>query len=191
MINMTKEKNRGMRDVINFQSEEGKFYIYFEKDLNLYFSYLANNVDDSDKYSFIVDKDNAFVYSCFDELYDSVMSERPFRYSVNLANTEYKYPLSKCAVELVHDPGVIDLHSEEAPYDEASALQISKNDDSDYVITFIKGENLNNNPYSVCLRNDDSGYDPYNAAFMIMYNKLCNYDYEQVEEKGFSRTRKR
>lgn len=191
MINITKEKNRGMRDVINFQFENGNFYISFEKDLNLYFSYLANNVDDGYKYSFVIGKDSAFVYSCFDELYDSIMNERPFRYSVNLANTEYIYPLSKCAVELVHEMGIIDLHSEEAPYDKANVLQITKDDEENYVLTFIKGEHLKNNPYSVCLRNSDSGYDPYNAAFMIMYNKLRNHDYDHVEEKGFSRTRKR
>ena len=93
MINVTKEKNWTMNDIINVQTSEGNFYILFERDLNLYFSYLGNNLDDKDEYSFIVNMDDSFLYKCFDELYDSIHSEIPFKHSEHIRDIDYIYPL--------------------------------------------------------------------------------------------------
>ena len=177
MTRVTKEKNKVMNDVINVETNTGNFYISFERDFNLYFSYLPNNAN-SDDCKFYIGKDNMFLYKCFDELYDSVMSEKPFKYSKNLAHPEYTYALSKCKTELVHD-GIIDIHSEDDhDYDLASTLSISKDEDF-YVLDFKKSKSLTSyNAYSVCIKNASSGYDPYNAAFMIMYNNLRNHDFE-------------
>ena len=55
MIRVTKENNDGLNSVINVETSEGSFYISFEKNLNLNFSYLGNNVDNECYYSFVID----------------------------------------------------------------------------------------------------------------------------------------
>ena len=192
MIKVVKEHNWGQNDVINIQTNEGNLYIAFGKDLNLYFSYSGNNIENKDEYRFVIDKECGFLYECFDNLYDSVMSEKPFKYSDNLLDTDFSYPLSKCAMELVHDDEIIDWHSDDCNnYDLSSVLSIEKDLDS-YLVTFKKSkERIGHSAYSVCIRNGNSGYDPYNASFMIMYNKLRNHDFELENTNDFVRTRKR
>lgn len=195
MTKVTKEKNLGLNDVINVETNEGNFYISFEKDLNLYFSYLGSKLEDKDEYSFTIDKENAFLYECFDELYNSVESEKPFKYSDNLPDKDYLYPLSNTCVELDHGCGIIEWHSDdEADYDSASVLEIMPYIDS-YIVTFKKSKSkVGHSAYSVCIKNGGSKYDPYNISFMIMYNKLHEHNFEldnNVLEEGYSRTRKR
>lgn len=193
MISVSKEKNSVMNDVINVQTDEGNFYISFEGDLNLYFSYLGNTLDDKDEYSFTIDKSNSFLYECFDDLYESVMNEMPFRNSDTLLNTDEVFPLNHGG-ELVHDDGIIDWHSDdEDNYDLSSALLIEPDMDF-YRITFKKSkEKTGHNAYSVCIKNGGSLYDPYNAAFMIMYNRLRNHDFEldNVKTNDVVKVRKR
>jgi hypothetical protein len=190
MIDVTKEKTRGMRDIVNIHTDEGLFSIAFEKDMNLYFNYSANKLEKRDEYNFTITKDNPFVYECFDNLYDSVMNQRPYRYSENLANTEYIYPLSKCCAELVHGDGIIDWHSDDEPYDTGSALTISKDENENYILNFKRSSE---GKTSVRIKNGGSLYDPYNASFMIVYNKLREHNFELDKElsSGVGRVRKR
>lgn len=193
MTRVNKEKNLVMNDVINVQTEEGSFYISFEKDLNLYFSYLGNTIDDKDEYSFSIDKENLFLYECFDELYDSIESEKPFKYSDNLLNPDYVYPLSKVSTEFIHEYETIDFHSEDEDYDLSSVLKIKKGKDS-YVVSFKKSKaKVGHSAYSVCIKNGGSRYDPYNVSFMIMYNKLRAHDFDldNVQSKGYNKVLKR
>lgn len=192
MISVTKDKNSSMNDIINVQTKEGNFYISFEKDLNLYFSYLGNALDDKEEYSFIIDKSNSFLYECFDDLYESIMEEKPFMNSDSLTNSDEVFPMSYGA-ELVYD-GVIEWHSDDAEnYDLSSILSIEYILDS-YELTFKKSkEKIGHNAYSVCIKNGGSLYDPYNAAFMIMYNRLRNHDFEldNVKTDNITKVRKR
>ncbi len=192
MIKVTKEKNMSMNDVVNIETEEGNFYISFEKNCNLYFSYLPNKLESNDEYSFTIKNDNSFVYKCFDELYDSIISERPFKYSENLAHPEYVYPLSKTCVELVHDDGIIDWHSDDdKDYDLSSTLSIRR-EESDYIVTFKKSKSVpGHKAYSVCIDNANSGYDPYNISFVVFYNKLRRHDFSKINDEKFVLVRKR
>lgn len=190
MIKVTKEKNWGTCDIINIQNEEGNLYISFEKDLNLYFSYLGVE----DKFDITINKDNGFLYECFDELYDSIQSEMPFKYSNSLYNAAYYYPVSECGLSIVD--GCIKLYSEESSDKElSSSLSIKKLDDS-YLVSMEKDkEKQGNSAYRLCVNNAVSIYDPYNVSFVIMYNKMRDYDFtldnEKALEKGNSRVRKR
>lgn len=185
MVKVTKEKAACNRDIVNVHTDDGVLSIYFAKDMNLYFDYSGNNIENNSEYRFTINKECPFLYECFDNLYDSVMSQRPYRYSENLANTEYVYLLSKCCCELVHDDDIIDWHSDNEDYDLSSVLAIIKEDDS-YILNFKRARDGHS---FVRIRNGGSGYDPYNAAFMIMYNKIRNHDFEL--DKDMSRVRKR
>lgn len=178
MTNVTKERNWGASDVINVQTESGNFYISFEKDLNLYFSYLGNNVEDEkDKYSFVIDQDNEFLYEQFDNLYDAIIGQKPYKYSENL-NSDFYYSLDKLSEKLVDD-GEINWHSDDSDYDTASVLSVKKRNNS-FLVTFKKGQNdeFSRTTYKVCIKNGGSRYDPYNTSFMIFYNNLNEHDFE-------------
>ena len=192
MTKVTKEKNMSMNDVINIETEEGNFYISFEKNCNLYFTYSGNKLENDDEYSFTIKNDNSFVYQCFDELYDSIISERPFKYSENLAHPEYVYPLSRTRVELVHNNEIIDWHSDDDMDYDLASVKKKKKEDNDYMMTFKKSKSaVGHNAYSVCIDNANSGYDPYNISFMILYNKLRRYDFSKINDEKVVLVRKR
>lgn len=193
MTKLTKDTNLDGTDVINIETEEGLFYMYLSSDLNIYFDYSNSDIDDKKEYSFKIVNDNSFVYKSFNDLYDAFMSEKPYKYSDNLYNPKYVYPLSDCKINPVDDKGRISIHNEQEDIEVASKLLIEKNDD-DYIVTFKKGLNMipGNDTCKVCIKNGGSSYDPYNLPFVIMYNSLREHDFELDEvEKGISRTIKR
>ncbi len=58
----------------------------------------------------------------------------------------------------------------------ASSLEIQKQEDA-YSITFVQGIDETDFPtYSIGFRNSGSRYEPYNIAFMNMYNGLSEYN---------------
>lgn len=194
MTKLTMDTNLEGATVVNIETEEGLFYMYLGNDLNIYFDYSNNDIDDKRDYSFRVVNDNSFVYNSFNNLYDSFMSEKPYKYSDSLYNPEYIYPLSDCKINPVDANGRINIHNEGEDVDSADRLIIEKDDNSDYIVTFKKGVNImpGNGMCKVYIKNGGSSYDPYNLPFVIMYNKLRNHYSELDEvEKGISRTIKR
>ena len=191
MTKVTKEKNWGTNDVIIIQTKEGCCYISFEKDMNLYFSYSGNKLEDAEGYyRFMIDKENAFLCEKFDELFDAITSQKPFKSSKNL-NRDYGHSLLNFQNSLFKD-GVIEWHSDEAEYDLSSILYIEKNDNG-FLVTFKKGnfDEFDRFNYRVCIKSVDSRYDPYNTSFMIMYNDLNEHDFELEGEKTKNKVRQR
>ena len=77
---------------------------------------------------------------------------------------------------------IIKWYSDDMPLENASSLEIKKQEDT-YSITFFQGKEEYDFPtYSVRFRNSGSRYHPYNFAFMSMYNALSEYDsnYHQI-----------
>ncbi len=173
--------------IIELQNSSGIFSFVFAGNLDLYISYYGT--EESDRHSIEIDKDNMFLYKCFDELYNSISNEKPFADTNFLFEHEYfPFPLLK--------NGIIEWHSDDGLYDEAAIFYLEKLDNS-YKLTIKEGliSDINIRTNSVRFRNSGSVYEPYNCTFMNLYNKLCNhdFDYEQsamnVIEK--SKTRKR
>ena len=173
------KKNLDNTDAILINADEGMFYITFAGNLDLYIGYYGEDIRKTDKHSFIVSKDNYFLYRCFDELYDAIICEMPFK---NGFVSLDKYPLKHLYYPLINNK-VIEWHSDDGLYDEAAILFIEKIDGS-YRITVKEGlvSDINIQTSSVRFRNHGSIYDPYNCAFMGLYNQLCahNFDYEQI-----------
>lgn len=191
MTKVTKEENWGTSDVINIQTENGNFYISFEKNLNLYFSYLGNNIENqNDSYSFIIDKENRFLYEQIDRLHDAIMSQRPYKNSESL-NKDYGHSHINLKKPLLRE-GAIEWHSDDSSYDVSSVLSIKKEED-DFLITFKKSQDdeFNRNAYRVCIKNGGSRYDPYNVSFMVMYNNLRSHNFEMDRESDKVKVRTR
>ena len=86
------------------------------------------------------------------------------------------------AYEKLFQNDIIKWYSDDMPLENASSLEIKKQEDI-YSITFFQGKEEYDFPtYSVRFRNSGSRYHPYNFAFMSMYNALSEYDsnYHQI-----------
>ena len=72
--------------------------------------------------------------------------------------------------------------SDEEDADTSSILNISKTDNNQIKLEFIKNKPENGFylTYAIRFRNSGSTYDPFNFRFMELYNSLCNY-YENYQ----------
>lgn len=177
MLDIEKVKDRDGYNRIIIKNHEGQFHILFAGNLDLYFWYLKESNNEKEYHSFIVGMEDYFLYKCFDELYNNVIDERPFRdenYSMEYVcpHEYFYYPLVK--------NNVIEWHSDDGDYDEAAILFISKYDD--YFCVTLKEGKMSDMGYhvtSVRFRNSGSRYDPYNSTFMLFYNRLCKHDFTE------------
>ena len=157
MIKVNKRKDSQNYDIIDIITEEGFFTILFAGNLDLYFSYYGKDFREKQYHSFVIDKDNYFLYKCFDNLYDAIICEQPFKNGFISFN---KYSLEHLYYPLVKD-GVIGWHSDDGLYDEAAVLFIEKLDES-YKLTIKEGlmSDIHKETASVRFRNSGSRYAP-------------------------------
>jgi len=172
------------------------------------------------KYQFTITKENYFIYSLFEELYDDIKESRIFIPTDNKLSEEYteeesdfdfmKYmteerakTLNKrhkklAAYQLLFDGETIEWHSDDDVYDRSDRVVIKKTDNT-FVLEFIRPSVTEDNfihriPGSVSIRfrNSGSTYDPYNMIFMRMFNKLQEYDpeYHQMHIEELSYQKK-
>ena len=176
MLELKKSYDANCREKFLFDTEEGSFIIYYGDDLSLYWSCTLND-DMQNCYKYTVTKDNESIYKIFDELYDSVVSKRPFKH-FNSDEPEKYYAYDDNGLI---ENNAIEWHSDAFNYDAASVLKIEKdNETENLVVTFKKSKVVADeigsfSTYSVKISTGLSRYDPYNASFIDMYNKLSNY----------------
>ena len=180
MIQVVKRRDLDNTNVVFIKADEGDFVFTFCGNLDLYFSYFGKDLRKKDEHSFVLDKSNFFLYKCFDDLYDAIESNMPYKtidrdFNVYFELRSYPFPLFK--------KGIVEWHSDDALFDEASVLYIEKLDDS-YKVTIKEGtiSDVNMKTASVRIRNSGSMYEPYNFTFMDLYNKICahNFECEQI-----------
>lgn len=163
MLEVEKSKNMNNYDIFYITTNEGKFIITFEGNLDLYWVYTPNEniLNAPNEKEFTITKENYFIYQLFDSLYHEIKNN--------------KNPYDKYNPERLVNKNTIDWHSDDFPYETASRVIIKKLKDS-YKITFTKSkEDTLYVTYSVRFRNSGSRYSPHNQSFMKMYNSLINY----------------
>lgn len=184
MLEVEKRKNAHDYDVFAITTEEGTFEISFQNNLDLYWRYCyeGNILDTLATHTFTITKENYFIYSLFDNLYNSIKEGNPYKgYSDNL---------KKFNNELLFKNNIIDWHSDDFDYDKASCVMIEKLEEQ-YKITFKKSK-----PdwtqglfitYCVRFSNSGSRYKPFNVAFINMYQDLkkYNFDYHQIHMEEY------
>lgn len=195
MIEIIKTKNYHNYYEFYIKTKEGTFVVTFQPNLDLYWNYIPNSSIQSSEvtHDFYITKENYFLYSLISELYESIENKTPYKnLQINPIEEKYhdinKYQLFK--------NDVIEWHSDDEPYEEGSILYIEKLPET-YKITFSKSKETTGifMTYAVRFRNSGSYYHPYNIPFMIMYNKLKEYDnnYHQIhiEEYLYQKTLKK
>ena len=182
MVEVVKKRDLDNTYIIFIKADEGDFVFNYCGNLDLYFSYFGEDYRKKDEHSFIIDKNNYFLYRCFADLYDAVESERPFKGHSDDNTYNYVYEQKYLPFRLLKKDG-IKWHSDDGRYEEAAILHIERLDEA-YKITIKEGKisDIAARTASVRFRGNGSRYYPYNNTFMDLYNKICNhnFEYEQI-----------
>lgn len=202
----------------NFYLKEGNqvLTVLFGGNLDLYwnlYTYKENiqdyNIKDHMKErreKFIVTKENYFIYSLFEELYEDIKNSRIFipikkenkeddaldednfdiwknmsEEELNKRNQTFK---KRENYQKLYNGETITWHSDDEEYSVSDIVKIHKEEDY-FVLEFIR-QKINTDKLiyrpldsiSIRFRNSGSTYDPYNVIFMRMFNKLQEYDPE-------------
>ena len=187
-INKTKDEDGYNYKII---TSDGSFDIMFGGNLDLYWYYWPEE-DFKDwplAKTFTISKENYFIYQKLDELYKNIKEQKPYRFKDENVSTVFdssklinESPSAQYSYKNLFQNGIIKWYSDDAPLEEASMLEIKYQEDK-YIITFHQGkEDFGFPTYAIRFRNSGSRYEPYNFAFMNMYNSLSEYDanYHQI-----------
>lgn len=174
----------------DINTDAGCFSIAFGGNLDLYFMYKHEEpfYDTPDSKDFYITKENYFLYSLFDELYNDVKNYNIF--TIDNFDNEFDWLNSKNDFlerdknnprRLFKDKK-LEWHCDDFPYDVAGNFILEQFKDY-YKLTFNKCmDDSIYASYSVRIRNSGSRYGYFNIIFMRMYNKLCSYepDFHQI-----------
>jgi hypothetical protein len=165
---------------------------------------------DEVKDTFIITKENYFIYSLFEELYNDVLESRIFvpihkreisdetelelddddfdvwkKYDESDFQRRNEWYKNQSIYKKLYNGKIIEWRSDEEEFSIANRVTIEKVDDT-FVLEFTRpylseskrfsGLLFSPNNIHIRFRNSGSTYDPYNAIFMRMFNKLQEYD---------------
>ena len=191
MVEINKIKDVEGYDRFKITTENGSFDIMFGGNLDLYWYYWPeeNYKDWPLAKTFTISKENYFIYQKLDELYKNIKEQKPYRFKDENVSTVFdssklinESPSAQYSYKNLFQNDIIKWYSDDAPLEEASMLEIKSQEDK-YIITFHQGkEDFGFPTYVIRFRNSGSRYEPYNFAFMNMYNSLSEYDpnYHQI-----------
>lgn len=204
MFEINKTKDTNGYDKFKITTDDGSFDIMFGGTLDLYWSYWPKEPINNWPISktFNITKENYFLYQKVDELYTRIKQQRPYK---KIDKDEYLSFLEELdleninnlekedyAYELLFQNGIIKWYSDDMPLENASRVEIKKLEET-YTVTFFQGkEEYDFQTFSVRFRNSGSRYNPYNFAFMNMYNSLSEYDpnYHQIHIEEYLYSKK-
>lgn len=216
MLEIRKDKNSHGYDEFYITTDEGTFEISFQNNLDLYWRYVHNKsvLEEPNKKEFTITKENYFLFNLFDTLYNAIKDSNPYSgytfltprsfyfnkedYEDDSIKDEEIYVPENPHPNHVYSNGIITWCSDDfSSMEKASNFQIKKEEDI-FKITFKKSERDPESgmpliTYSVRIRNSGSRYNPYNIAFMKMYQDLKEYnpEYHQVHIEEFLYAQKR
>ena len=191
MVEIKKTKDVEGYDRFKITTENGSFDIMFGGNLDLYWYYWPeeNYKDWPLAKTFTISKENYFIYQKLDELYKNIKEQKPYQSKDENVSTVFdssklinESPRSQYSYKNLFQNDIIKWYSDDAPLEEASMLEIKSQEDK-YIITFHQGkEDFGFPTYAIRFRNSGSRYEPYNFAFMNMYNSLSEYNpnYHQI-----------
>ena len=135
--------------------------------------------------SFDITKEDYDIFLLFDSLYNDIIKGNVFGKDLCLDNEEnelFNYRNSFEYQKLVDKENNITWISDDNPNDTKDSLTISKLDEDTYRLTFKRNKEKIKNPYQdfssirIRFRNCGSKYNPFNCAFMRMYQSLQEID---------------
>ena len=163
------------------------FNILFGGNLDLYFQPDMDRmklITNREPLEFVISEEDGFLYDAFLNLYEKITQYSPYDEIDTYEKECQEKKDSYRPFPLVHDK-VISWHSDEEDVDTSSILNISKTDNNQIKLEFIKNKPENGFylTYAIRFRNSGSTYHPFNFRFMELYNSLCNY-YENYQSNN-------
>lgn len=180
MLQIEKYKNAFGYNIYDITTHEGCFKIYFSNNLDLYWCVL--DITDELYKEFTITKENNFIFSLFDKLFNCIKDNEPFLNSKNNKTiNKRKIFTSDIQKQLFKDNKII-WHSDNEVYDLSSSVTISKINNEEFKILFKKNIEFPQK-FSVRFCNSGSRYNPFNVTFMNLYHNLedYNFDYQESE----------
>ena len=179
-----KRYNSSVCEVFSITNNSGnlKLFTFYDNDLRFTCDDLENFT-----YSIEICPDDSYFYTLVDEVYDAVSNRQPFKYlKCDFDDNDLVFSGTVSNSKSLFKNGVIEWHSDDFSYDAASVLKIEKNSETDnFIVSFYKSKLSFDDigafsTNSVKIGTGESRYSPYNAAFIDMYKKMCNY----CEQRG-------
>lgn len=182
-------------------TNEGCFIIEYQGNLDLYFryQYQGSIFKTEDRKDFYITKENYYLYSLFDTLYNRIKNYDIFSMDNNKrdgnglwldtprdSNQRIK-EMDQDNPQKLFQNNCIRWHSDDYNYEDASVLEISQLEDR-YQITFHKGKEWGDFfTYAVRISNSGSRYGYFWMVFMDMYQELYCYDeeYHQIHMEEY------
>lgn len=171
-----KERDFDFTGGVILSRDNQKLEISFLGNGDLYFNlldYENNNV-------FYIGKDNYEIYNCFDVLYSNITDGNIFKDE----SFDKEYYKRKAIDRGLIDNNRIIWKSDDFSHEVAPYFSIEKLDNS-FKLTFDKPKSkldgyedylLSSVNCNIRIRNSGSFYDPFNIAFMDLFNSLLNID---------------
>lgn len=176
--------------------------ILFGGNGDLYFFVNKIKLDDTEQIvNFEITKENYFLYSLFENLYDKIINcdiykldetesplvdEEEILEKINMYDEWNKDLKDSIEYKKLVNNGVISWRHDEQIYEEANTLNIHKEEDK-YCLEFILKDKEMSHYIDVRFRNSGSRYMPFNRVFMQLYRKLQTYnpEYHQIHMEEY------
>lgn len=197
MLEINKQIDENGYYTFSFKTIDGTFEISFQNNLDLYwgYDYESNILTEPNTKEFFITKENYQIYTLFEELYNSIKNSNPYSGYTFITPISYYHKdyerdeRERDEREVPENPHPNYLYKDDiitwcsddfSSMEKASNFQIEQIEDS-FKITFKKSEiqreyGMYFPTYSVRIRNSGSRYNPYNIAFMKMYQDLKEYE---------------
>lgn len=175
-------------------TEDGEFMIFYGGNLDIYLIPSHKNYEEL-QIEYTITKENYYLFNAFNTLYERIINydfssiyDEASREKYKMVDQGRDYPLVK--------DNTVNWYSDDDVIDEASMLEISKEDEDSIKLVFNKSKSweLGRNTYSIRIRNCGSRYRPANYVFMELYNNLTyqNKDYyPQIHMEEYIYSQKR
>ena len=179
---------------INIYDSNKILTITFGGNLDLYWYLSSKEKKEVD--IFEITKENYFLYSLFDILYNDIVNCNSFKvYDEELSFVNSIKELQKIynrkkelniifseyeEYKRLYNGEYICWYSDDDSIEDANYVKIIKDDDK-YILEFFSNFKSNTLWLSntIRFRNSGSRYMPFNMIFMEMYNSLCTSDYDE------------
>lgn len=181
---------------INIYDSNKILTITFGGNLDLYWYLSSKEKKEVD--TFEITKENYFLYSLFDILYNDIVNCNLFKvYDEELSFVNSIKELQKIynrkkelniifseyeEYKRLYNGEYICWYSDDDSIEDANYVKIIKDDDK-YILEFFSSFKSNTLWLSntIRFRNSGSRYMPFNMIFMEMYNSLCTSDYDEIK----------
>ena len=138
--------------------------------------YAGERLEIPDTYSFIIPRNN-YLYWTFNSLFTAIKKNSLFNNDLYVNKLTIKKINDDNSHHKLFRDGKIEWHSDDLPYNEASVLTISDEEDG-FKVEFKKSTDHEFPTYCVYFGIEgDSRYNPFQVAFENMYVELVKYQY--------------